>query len=472
LWRAVQSLAAAIQAVTSPDAMVLALVKSDVYFPVMLFGAHLAGRPIVLQDATNPIDRQNVIFDEVAAVAGVVLVAPGSGLDTGYISSGVPRITVDLDPPGPIVPIRRSVGQDEFFAILFTSGSTNRPKGSAHGSHTMALYAQVSINQLQLSSDDIVLCVGSPSTLGLRDALISLLSGARLRLLDIKQAGLPEAFRVLAEEKITILNLVPSVLRAVMRIPGAERAFATLRVLGVAGEPMSKDDLILFRSKLPPKCEINFALAMTEAGEVFHWLVRDDAVEGPGVPPGFLAEGRRIMVADEEGRPVEQGQVGELVLSDDYVALGDWVDNRIDTTRFPTDPSTGKRVYASGDLVRMRSDGLFEFAGRRDRMVKVLGQRANLAEIETVLNAVPGISDAVVVASARDDNPSRVAFVVLQPGIDIDDRELRRRAAQGAAPHMTPTAIHRLDVIPRLHNGKPDLVRLRSIAESADRSSR
>lgn len=467
-WRIVQSLAAAIEAVTERDAMVLALTKSDIFFPVMVVGVQLAGRPLVVQDAASPIERQKVIFQAIAPAVGLVLVAKGEAVDIDYVSTSVPRIEVDLEPSSPTVPVRRPVAHDRLDGLIFTSGSTGQPKAIAVTARLPPKYIVDSINRYRVGPGDVVIALGSPSNVGIGSALTSLVSGARLVVVDMKQGGIVELFRVLREEKITILNLVPSVLRNLMQLPGADRAFASLRVLELAGEPMSWSDVALFRSKLSAGCVISFLMGSMEAGHIFQWTVGEDPGAGPQVPLGFLLAGRRIAVIGEDGTAASAGEAGELVISDDYVALGDWIDGRVDRERFPTDPATGKRVFATGDVVRLRSDGMFEFAGRRDRMVKVHGLRANLNEIEAILTAIPGVADAVVIAHERDSDHARlVAFVVPRPGTQIDNAEVRRRVASEAAPHMAPTAIHRLEEIPRLYNGKPDLVRLKNIAETA-----
>jgi acyl-coenzyme A synthetase/AMP-(fatty) acid ligase len=470
LWRAAQSLAAAIRDVGAPDRIVLAPVRSDVFFPVMLIGAYLAGRPCVFLDAASPIDRQTAILDSIAAATGVVLVAAGGDRYLSRVSEDVPRLPVVLDPPGPLVVVRRSVGPDEFGAVFFSSGSTGRPKGIAATSRATTKYVTDAINLYRIGPGDVVVVMGWSTHVGTRDALASLLSGARLRLFDLKRAGLREAFRMLREDQVTILNLVPSVLRTMAQLQGAEQAFETLRVVVIAGEAINGNDVALFRSKLPAKCKISFALGSVETARLFHWFVPEEALTGSRVPVGFLVAGRRICLIDDDGNPTPRGEVGELVVSDDYIALGDWKENRIDSSRFETDPATGKRVYATGDLLRMRPDGLYEFAGRRDRMVKVLGLRADLGEIEAMLMSMEGVADAAVVAHAREaEHTTLIGFVVTSPGSPITHAEMRRRIAVGAAPHMAPSAIHRIDEIPRLHNGKPDLMRLKSLAETYER---
>jgi acyl-coenzyme A synthetase/AMP-(fatty) acid ligase len=264
------------------------------------------------------------------------------------------------------------------------------------------------------------------------------------------------------EKRITLFRFVPSVVRSMMQLPGAKQAFAHLRVLSLIGEPMSRDDVALFRSVLPPGCQINFSLGSTEAGGLTRWFVREEMITGLRAPIGFVAPGRRIAIVNEAGNSVASGETGELIISDAFVALGDWRNNKVDAGRFPTDPDTGWRLYSSGDLVRERADGLIEFVGRRDRMVKIRGLRVELGEVETAIRAAPGVADAVVVAKDRgDDHTTLAAFVVPMLGATVSNADLRAYVSTYASPQAVPTEFAIVPSIPRLSNGKPDLMQLR-----------
>ena len=445
--------------------MVLALTRNDVYFSVMAVAVQLARRPVVIQDAAGPVDRQALTYEAIASVVGLVLLAGDDSAAADYIPAGVPRIRVELDPQGDVAPVRHPVRLDELDGLIFTSGSTGRPKAIAVASSTPPKFVSDGINRLRMGPEDSVISVSSPSNVGVGVLLTSLLSGARLTLFDFARSGLPGLFRAMSEQKITILSLVPSILRNILQLPGADRAFSTLRALELSGEPMSWSDVALFRSKLPENCIISFAYGSMEVGQVLHWMVEGGETDSPRVPLGFPVTGRRFAILDEDNRPCPVGEPGELVISDRYLALGDWIDGRIDPARFPTDPESGERVYRTGDLVSRQANGLFEFVGRRDRMVKVHGLRADLGEIETILKTAPGVADAAAIAHERGpDEIELVAFLVLHPGAELDRADLRRRVMAAAAPHMAPAAFHRLDEMPTLYNGKPDLTRLKALA--------
>jgi acyl-coenzyme A synthetase/AMP-(fatty) acid ligase len=145
------------------------------------------------------------------------------------------------------------------------------------------------------------------------------------------------------------------------------------------------------------------------------------------------------------------------------MALGSWHRGRVSTARFIVDEQDpAKKIYVTGDLVKMRPDGLFEISGRRDRQVKIRGLWVDLTEIEGALRAQETVADAVVVVkTAPGASDTLVAFVTAaDPEAQIDAAALRRAVATSVAEHMTPSQVRVLDQIPRLSNYKPDLTRL------------
>ncbi|HEY4174701.1 MAG TPA: hypothetical protein VGM42_16850 [Rhodopila sp.] len=110
----------------------------------------------------------------------------------------------------------------------------------------------------------------------------------------------------------------------------------------------------------------------------------------------------------------------------------------------------------------MRSDGLAEFLGRRDRRIKIRGQRADPAEVEDALRLLPGIADVAVIVQTVDAETSLVAFAVATEALDRG--VVRGRLAAVLPSHLVPMAVRFLSVIPRLHNFKPNLVALDRLA--------
>jgi acyl-coenzyme A synthetase/AMP-(fatty) acid ligase len=320
------------------------------------------------------------------------------------------------------------------------------------------------VTKFHFNADDVFVSLASMSQTGLGD-LIALAVGGTLHIVDMKRIGLGQSLRAMEEAGITYLSFVPSVLRTLMTVPGIERAFAKLRILSLHGEKILASDIQLFRSKLPANCKINIGLGSTEAGPIFSWFVRDEAIEGAVAPVGYLSRGKRVALVAEDGRSAQPGEVGELLVRGP-MALGSWQNGQVTPARFLPDPhDPTSKIYATGDLVRQRPDKLFEFVGRRDRQVKIRGLWADLGEVESALRAADNIDDAVaVVRSAAGQADTLAAVVTLaDPTVGLNLADARRAVRAATAEHMVPADIRVVDEIPRLANYKPDLRALDSL---------
>jgi acyl-coenzyme A synthetase/AMP-(fatty) acid ligase len=439
--------------------VIVALAHNGAAAVAMLAAGFYSGRTLIFIDAGHPIERQMAIFAESTAKA--VMVAKGVEVDRSFIDPAIPVIEFDAPAHTGAQETLPDIQPDTPGIVGFTSGSTGRPKGLAFPASRGDRMVGRFVDKFHINKDDVFASLASISQTGGAD-LIALSVGASLHVIDMKRLGLTAAFRAFEEARVTFLSFVPSVLRTFMAFPGIEAVFAHLRVLDLHGEKILASDIELFRSKLPPGCHISVTYGSTEAGVVCSWFVRDEAIEGPVVPIGYLAQDREVVLLSESGEPCGVGEVGELLIRGE-LGLGSWQRGRVTPLRYlldPTDPS--KKIYLSGDLVRMRPDGLFEFVGRRDRQVKIRGLWADLAEIEGALRTQQSVSEAVVVVkSAPGEADALVAFVTAaDPDEPIDAPALRRAVATTIAEHMAPSEIRVLDAIPRLANYKPDLTRL------------
>ena len=196
-----------------------------------------------------PFERQEAIFAQSGARA--VVLPKGGKLDSDLVPSDIPRIVVDPQlETGAGRPAHRYDPRAPLF-VSFTSGSTGRPKGVVSGGLYGGIALRHYIDMFHLNSSDVVAGLASLSTGGSRDTFAALGVGATIRLFDIGSAGLSDALRAFYADKVTILSFVPSALRAILSIDGAEHAFRHLRVLDLHGERILASDIALFRSKLP-----------------------------------------------------------------------------------------------------------------------------------------------------------------------------------------------------------------------------
>lgn len=182
------------------------------------------------------------------------------------------------------------------------------------------------------------------------------------------------------------------------------------------------------------------------------------AADRAGMPPiGRVWPGATWRVVDAHDRPVASGEVGELLVGGQQLALG-YLSARATAEKFLPDPQAaepGARIYRTGDLVRVRADGLLEHCGRADEQVKINGMRVEMAEVERAMLACPGIQEAAATAIR---SPSGRAQLVgyLVTDAPVVDAELRRTLADALPPHMVPVAFVRMERLPRNRGDKID----------------
>ncbi len=456
-----------------PGRPVASLVGPTVDYVAILLGALAAGAPLAPIDPSHPRERLVALLRETRPA--LVLVSPGGSPDPELLGEGVawaPLAQVATERPG-----RRGAAHD-LSGIGFTSGSTGRPKGLAYGQAATLAFVRESVRALAIDETDRLISLASLAAGGNLDILATVLTGARVRLLDLKAEGMAEALRVMAQERVTLVSMVPLVFRALLSSPGADAAFGAVRAITMGGDRVTGADVALFRSRLPPGCAIRVTQGSTETAVVFHGVLGPDEALGADdtAPSGWIAHGRRFALIDEEGRPLAavDGAQGEVVVAARDMASGYWRDGELTPGPF-IQMEDGEQLFHTGDVVRISRDGRATFVGRRDRMIKILGLRADLAEIESVLRSHPEIAEAAVVARRDAQTREPRLLAVLCP------RDLRsppsaaavRSFARGALPpHMAPSDIRLVAAIPRLANYKVDTLALEALEEANAASER
>ncbi|WP_344535750.1 amino acid adenylation domain-containing protein, partial [Streptomyces albiaxialis] len=360
--------------------------------------------------------------------------------------------------------------EDDLAYLVFTSGSTGRPKGVAvtHGqlAHSTAaraaFYGSLPPRFLLLSSFSF-----DSAYAGI---FWTLTFGGTLVVPDADQVkDADELARLIEEHELTHLLTVPSFYRALLGLLG-ERG-RTLRTVVVAGEACSPDLVAQHRELLPQSVLAN-EYGPSEATVWTTGHLCTDEVRGP-VPIGTPIAGNTVYVLDGGLRPVAAGSVGELFVGGAGVARGYLGRGGLTAERFVPDPFSsvpGARLYRTGDLVRFGAEGALEFCGRVDEQVKIRGFRVELGEIEAVLRAAEGITDAVVAAvpGPEGGEPRLAAYVVPEDGTTADTTSLRTWTGDRLPAHMVPAAVVPVDALPLSPNGKVDRRALPAPAWEAD----
>jgi amino acid adenylation domain-containing protein len=442
--------------VNTPEPVALVVEQSPTLIATIL-GVLKAGKIYVPLDPTHPLPR----LEEALAHAQVGLVVADASHRALAVSLArcertvldVSRLDGGLSDQDPAL----ALGPDLLAYVFFTSGSTGRPKGvfDCHRNvlHNIMRYT----NNLRIGPDDRLTLLQAPSFSGTVSSLFgALLNGAAIFPYDLRRQGMgPALARWLRTERVSIYHSVPTIFRSA--VEGGDR-FPDVRVVRLEGDAASPVDVKLFRACFEPGSLLAVGLGATETGLSCQFLIDHETSLSAGpVPIGRPTPDMRISVLDAEGHPLPAGNAGELAVTSAHLALGYWNEPELTARAFVAN-ADGTRTYRTGDLGRIRSDGLVEYLGRKDYRLKVGGQTIDAAEVEAALLALEGIRAAAVTTHATATGDARLcAYVVLdEPSRRRAALDLRRRLQRTLPAHMVPSTFVPVTDLPVSEHGKLD----------------
>ncbi|MGZ9933865.1 amino acid adenylation domain-containing protein [Streptomyces sp. NC-S4] len=464
-----------------PGSLVAVLAEPGAAFVGSVLGVLQAGAAWVPLDVDAPVARiASLVADSgarcllvgpgCARLAAEVLDLAGAGLSTLETAVGF------AEPPRGPEGLARPLGlPDDLGYVIFTSGSTGRPKGAMVHRRGMENHLLAKVEDLALTSADRVV-QNAPVTFDVSvwQMLAPLVVGGTVRVVPREVAADPDAlFGIVPAEDISILEVVPSLLRAALDTwdaAGPAAGAGSLRQLVVTGEALPADLCDRWWGHFPAVPLVN-AYGPTECSDdVTHAVLRTQDRPGARVPIGAAVRNTFLYVLGDELRPVPTGTVGELYVGGAGVGRGYLGDPAKTAAAFLADPfagAPGARMYRTGDHVVRRPDGQLEFVERRDHQVKVRGHRIELAEIEAALRGLPQVADAVVVTLTDPSRATRLVAYVVAPGAG-DLAATRAALAEVLPDHMVPSAWVSLPALPLTAHGKVDRKALPHPAGAAD----
>lgn len=344
---------------------------------------------------------------------------------------------------------------DNLAYIIYTSGSTGKPKGAMNthrGICNRLLWMQ---ETYKLTTSDAVLQKTPFSfDVSVWELFWTLITGAHLVMAQ-PEGHKDSAYliKLIAQESITTLHFVPSMLQVFLEAPGVEKLKSLKRVI-CSGEALPCSLQQRFFEILDT--ELHNLYGPTEAAiDVTFWKCQRESVKSI-VPIGRPISNTQIYLLDSHLQAVPIGVPGELHIGGVGVARGYL--NRPDLTaeKFIPNPFSDNpenRLYKTGDLARYLQDGNIEYLGRIDHQVKIRGFRIELGEIESVLSQHPAVRETVVIVQ---QNQSIVAYIVFQQSAAYSTNELRFFLQQHLPEYMIPSSFVLLDSLPLTPNGKVD----------------
>jgi fatty-acyl-CoA synthase len=394
----------------------------------------------------------------------LLLVEPAHAERAGRL--GVATATLDRDGLDglangvPSAAIADPVRDDAPLLIVYTSGTTGRPKGAVL-THANCFWTNLALDRtVPIGHDDVVLAVLPQFHVGGWNVqpLLALWAGATLVLERSFDAG--RALGLIASEGITTMMGVPANYAAMAAAPGfADADLSTLRSAIVGGAAMPESLLATFHDQ---GVAIVQGYGLTEAAPNVLCLAPEDAVAYAGWA-GRPYPHVEVALRDPDGGGLLDGPgTGELVVRGPSVFPGYWRDPEATAATF------ADGWLLTGDLAERDATGRYALRGRRKELYISGGENVAPAEVERVLAAHPAVAEAAVVGvpDARWGETG-AAFVVAVPGATVDPVALRAFAAGRLAAFKVPRTVAVVDALPRTALGKVQRTALRERAGGA-----
>ncbi len=364
--------------------------------------------------------------------------------------------------------------------ILYTSGTTAKPKGIFHttgGYLTQAAFTHHAVFDLK-PEEDIYWCTADVGWVTGHSYIVygPLANGAT----QVIYEGTPDTphkgriFEIIAKYKVTILYTAPTLIRTWMKwgdqFPRAHD-LSSLRLLGSVGEPINPEAWMWYRGVIGGnRCPIVDTWWQTETGAIMISPLPGVTATKPGSAmralPGISAK-----VVDEAGKEVANGHGGYLVLDQPWPSMlrGVWGEpERYRETYW----SKYEGLYFAGDGAKLDEDGAIWVLGRVDDVMNVSGHRISTTEVESALVSHPSVAEAAVVgATDAMTGQDIVAFVILRGGVPTSGgdelvAELRNHVAKAIGPIARPRQVMVVSELPKTRSGKIMRRLLRDVAEN------
>ncbi len=410
-----------------------------------------------------------------------------------------PSVTVPMTPwrdvswqeamaaASPVCPAAEMDAEDPLF-ILYTSGTTGKPKGLVHttGGYSVQTYL-TSKYIFDLHEEDVYWCTADIGWITGHSYVVygPLQNGATVMMYE-GAPNYPEndrMWKIVDDHKVSVFYTAPTAIRACIKWGNEwvhKHSLSTLRLLGTVGEPINPEAWMWYHREIGhEKCPIVDTWWQTETGAILIAPIPGAIATKPGsATRPFFGVVPRIVAKD--GTPVPTGQGGLLTIAKPWPSLartiwGDparyeqaYFSDIRDTSRGPD----GEGIYFTGDGARQDADGYYWLMGRVDDVINVSGHRLGTAEIESALVAHPKVAEAAVVGRPHEMKGQAIAaFVSLEEGHEPTEalkQELRQWVAREIGALARPDDLRFTQMLPKTRSGKIMRRLLRELATTGE----
>ncbi|MDN5668311.1 MAG: long-chain fatty acid--CoA ligase [Renibacterium salmoninarum] len=423
-----------------------------VYYGILRYGAVVVPLNPLLKSREVAYHLQDSQTSLVFAWEGVLAeVAPGAE------AAGADLISIDalliptLSGHEALSPITEAAG-DDTAVILYTSGTTGRPKGAELTHSNLLGNAEVSRSLHDVGVGDVIFG-GLPffhifgQTCALNEAIMS---GATVTLLPRFDPA--KALEIIQRDQVTIFEGVPTMYIGLLRVPDRERFdLSSLKVAVSGGAALPLEVLREFESAFGAPILEGYGLS--ETSPVVSFNQRDGIRKAGSI--GTAVRGAQLRIMNDDGEPVAAGEVGEMAVAGPYVMKGYW--------RNPEATAAAIRDgwFYTGDLARQDEDGVYFIVDRKKDMILRGGYNVYPREVEEVLYQHPAVAEAAVIGRPDPDHGEEIIAVVAlkadASGAVPPERlaeEIRDFVKDRIAAYKYPREVRIVEALPKGPTGK------------------
>ncbi len=355
---------------------------------------------------------------------------------------------------GRALPDIRVDSEEAVYAILYTAGTTGKPKGVMLTHSNLVETSAATAQALEMTADDVVLvAVPMFNIFGLGTLISALSVGASVVLMDKFDAV--ESLELAAETGATVLHGVPTMFVMQLRSGAIDRLdLSKLRTGIVAGAPVSDDLARQVRERLVPDLEIAYGL--TETSPTVSMTRRDDPREKRNYTAGRLLEGIEVRILGDDGATLPVESIGELAVRGFNVMKGYYRQPDETSRSFTTDG-----FFRTGDLAMVDEDGYLHIVGRKKETIIRGGYVIYPPEVEDVVRLHPAVQDVVVVGVENEVLGELICACIMPvEGAIVTGEEIKDFCLERIAQYKAVDLVRFLDTFPMTGSGKVRRVEL------------
>ena len=356
------------------------------------------------------------------------------------------RDTASITAPVSIIPL-------DLAALIYTSGSTGNPKGVMQTHQSMRFATESLIEYLRLDEAQRIFCVLPVAfDYGLYQLLMTIQLGATL-VLERSFTYPAQIFARMHEYQVTAFPGVPTIFalllsthgRSPLCFPWVTRVTNTAAAL--------PDDFVPRLREIFPNALLYKMYGLTECKRVSY--LEPELVDTKPGSVGKAIPGTEIYLLSPEGAPVPPGETGVLHVRGPHVMLGYWKRPDLSAHMLKAGKLPGERVLCTQDFFRMDAEGFLYFVGRNDDIIKTRGEKVSPVEVENVLHSIAGIREAAVVGVPDAVLGQAIrAYIVVEPGFSLSDKQIRAGCLARLENFMVPKEIVTVLELPKTATGK------------------